>query len=38
MDQMEKAGIVGVASGSKRREGVMQDEMAVENLVAKFRR
>ena len=37
MDQMEKAGIVGVASGSKPREVLIQDEMSLENLLANFR-
>lgn len=37
MDQMEKAGIVGVASGSKPREVMIQDEMSLENLLSNFR-
>ena len=37
MDQMEKAGIVGVASGSKPREVLIQDEMSLENLLTNFR-
>ena len=37
MDQMEKAGIVGVASGSKPREVLIQDEMSLENLLTDFR-
>lgn len=37
MDQMEKAGIVGVASGSKPREVLIQDEMSLENLLSNFR-
>ena len=38
MDQMEKAGIVGVASGSKPREVLIQDEMSLENLLTNCRR
>ena len=37
IDQMEKAGIVGVASGSKPREVLIQDEMSLENLLTNFR-
>ena len=37
MDQMEKAGIVGTASGSKPREVLIQDEMSLENLLSNFR-
>lgn len=37
MDQMEKAGIVGVASGSKPREVLIQDEMSLENMLSNFR-
>ena len=37
MDQMETAGIVGVASGSKPREVLIQDEMSLENLLTNFR-
>lgn len=34
MDQLEHAGIVGSASGSKPREVLIQDEMSLENLLA----
>ena len=34
MDQLEKAGIVGVAQGSKPREVKIQDENSLENLLA----
>lgn len=34
MDQMEKAGIVGVAQGSKPREVLIGDEMSLESLLA----
>ena len=37
MDQMEKAGIVGAASGSKPREVLIQDEVSLENLLSNFR-
>ena len=37
MDQMEKAGIVGVASGSKPREVLIQDEMSLEKLLTNVR-
>lgn len=37
MDQMEKAGIVGIAQGSKPREVLIQDENSLENLLAKLR-
>ena len=37
MDQMEKAGIVGVASGSKPREVLIQDVMSLESLLTNFR-
>lgn len=33
MDQLEKAGIVGQARGSKPREVLIQDEMSLENLL-----
>ena len=33
MDQLEKAGIVGVAQGSKPREVKIQDENSLENLL-----
>lgn len=34
MDQMEKAGIVGTAQGSKPREVLIGDEMSLESLLA----
>lgn len=34
MDQMEKAGIVGAAQGSKPREVLIGDEMSLESLIA----
>lgn len=34
MDQMEKAGIVGPAIGSKPREVMIQDEMSLANLIS----
>ena len=37
MDQMEKAGIVGAASGSKPREVLIQDENTLNNLLSNFR-
>ena len=37
MDQMEKAGIVGAASGSKPREVLIQDEVSLNNLLSNFR-
>ena len=33
MDQLEKAGVVGVAMGSKPREVLIQDEMSLQNLI-----
>ena len=33
MDQLEKAGVVGVAMGSKPREVLIQDEMSLTNLL-----
>ena len=33
MDQLEKAGIVGAAHGSKPREVLIQDDMSLENLL-----
>lgn len=35
MDQLEKAGIVGPAQGSKPREVMLQDEVSLTNLLAK---
>ena len=37
MDQLEKAGIVGAAYGSKPREVLIQDEVSLENLVNQLR-
>ena len=37
MDQLEKAGIVGTAHGSKPREVLIMDEMSLENLLAQWR-
>jgi len=37
MDQLEKAGIVGQAHGSKPREVLLTDEMSLENLLAQWR-
>lgn len=38
MDQMEKAGIVGIAQGSKPRDVLIQDENSLENMLAQLRR
>lgn len=38
MDQMEKAGIVGIAQGSKPREVLIQDETSLQNLLAQLRK
>ena len=38
MDQLEKAGIVGAAHGSKPREVLIQDEVTLENLLKTLRR
>ncbi len=38
MDQMEKAGIVGPAIGSKPRDVLIQDEVSLSNLLANLRR
>ena len=38
MDQLEKAGIVGAAQGSKPREVMIQDENSLENLLVALRR
>lgn len=38
MDQLEKAGIVGAAQGSKPREVKIQDENSLENLLVALRR
>ena len=37
MDQLEKAGIVGVAHGSKPREVLIQDEVSLENMLNALR-
>ncbi|MBQ8463711.1 MAG: DNA translocase FtsK 4TM domain-containing protein [Prevotella sp.] len=37
MDQLEKAGIVGQAHGSKPREVLIQDEVSLENLLSSLR-
>lgn len=37
MDQMEKAGIVGAAKGSKPREVLISDEVSLDNLMATLR-
>ena len=37
MDQLEKAGVVGVAMGSKPREVMIQDENSLNNLLASLR-
>ena len=38
MDQLEKAGVVGAAQGSKPREVMIQDENSLENLLAALRK
>ena len=37
MDQLEKAGVVGAAMGSKPREVMIQDEISLNNLLASLR-
>ena len=37
MDMLEKAGVVGQAHGSKPREVLIQDEMALEQLLRSLR-
>ena len=37
MDQLEKAGVVGIAMGSKPREVLIQDEMSLANLLSSLR-
>jgi S-DNA-T family DNA segregation ATPase FtsK/SpoIIIE len=37
MDQLEKAGVVGQAHGSKPREVLIQDEVSLDNLLSTFR-
>lgn len=38
MDQMEKAGVVGAAMGSKPREVLIQDESSLDNLLSGLRK
>ena len=38
MDQLERAGVVGAAHGSKPREVLIQDEMSLENLLSQWRK
>ena len=38
MDQLEKAGVVGAAHGSKPREVLIQDEVSLDNLLNQWRR
>lgn len=38
MDQLEKAGIVGIAQGSKPREVLIQDENSLENMLSQLRK
>jgi S-DNA-T family DNA segregation ATPase FtsK/SpoIIIE len=38
MDQLEKAGVVGAAHGSKPREVLIQDESSLDNLLSQWRR
>ncbi len=38
MDQLERAGVVGAAQGSKPREVLIQDEVSLENLLSQWRR
>jgi len=37
MDQLEAAGIVGAAQGSKPREVLIQDEVSLENILNQLR-
>jgi S-DNA-T family DNA segregation ATPase FtsK/SpoIIIE len=37
MDQLEQAGIVGAAMGSKPREVLISDEVSLDNLLATLR-
>ena len=37
MDQLEKSGIVGPAQGAKPREVLIQDEVSLNNLLARMR-
>lgn len=38
MDQLERAGVVGAAHGSKPREVLIQDEVSLDNLLNSFKR
>jgi len=38
MDQLERAGIVGAASGGKPREVLIHDEVSLDNLIANLRK
>lgn len=38
MDQLEKAGVVGAAMGSKPRDVLIQDEVSLDNLINSLRR
>ncbi len=38
MDQLEKAGVVGAAHGSKPREVLIQDENSLDNLLSQWRK
>lgn len=38
MDQLERAGVVGAASGGKPREVLLQDEVSLNNLIESLRR
>jgi len=37
MDQLEKAGVVGPAMGSKPREVLIQDEITLNNLISNLK-
>ena len=37
MDQLERAGVVGAAQGSKPREVLIQDEVSLENILNQLR-
>jgi S-DNA-T family DNA segregation ATPase FtsK/SpoIIIE len=37
MDQLERAGVVGAAMGSKPREVLIQDEMSLNNLLGNLK-
>jgi S-DNA-T family DNA segregation ATPase FtsK/SpoIIIE len=38
MDQLEKAGVVGQAHGSKPREVLIQDELSLDTLLSALRK